>query len=284
MLKGAEEGRTLDGIRKKVEDLNNQILPEGVKLNSLLDRRDLLHFMLHTVLHNLGVGMILVIIILLLFHGNIRAAKIVAITIPLPLMFASIWLDLNKIPANLLSLGAWDFGRMVDGAIVMVENIVRYLNRRCTAPESAANGAPPGRITMIIKSPGEASREACHEVQRPAFYVIAIIITAYMPIFRLQHVEGKLFKPMAWTVAFALLGDMSLYKLAERASSWAREDSFMDFKTGFERCRRSGHRQEPELAMCFGGKPSTSRRALGHSARGKSFHDCREAHGFPSGP
>ena len=221
MLKGAEEGRTLDGIHKKVDELNNLILPEGVKLVPMLDRSDLLHFTLHTVLHNLGEGMILVTIILLLFLGNIRAAIIVAITIPFSLMFASIWLDLNKIPANLLSLGALDFGMMVDGAVVMVENIIRHLNRRYNNAATPADGTPPGRITMIIKSPGEASREACHEVQRPVFYAIAIIITAYMPIFTLQRVEGKLFKPMAWTVAFALLGAMTYSILvAPVLASW----------------------------------------------------------------
>src|ERR1700691_5761440 len=128
MLKGAEEGPTLDGIHKKVDELNNRILPEGVKLVPMLDRSDLLHFTLHTVLHNLGEGMILVTIILLLFLGNIRAAIIVALTIPFSLMFASIWLDLSKIPANLLSLGALDFGMLVDGAVVMVENIIRHLS------------------------------------------------------------------------------------------------------------------------------------------------------------
>ena len=197
------------GFTKRCDELNNRILPEGVKVIPMLDRSDLLHFTLHTVLHNLGEGMILVTVILLLFLGNIRAALIVAITIPFSLMFASIWLDLSKIPANLLSLGALDFGMMVDGAVVMVENIVRHLNRRNKPSESAANGTPAGRITMIIKSPAEAIREACHEVQRPVFYAIAIIITAYMPIFTLQRVEGRLFKPMAWTVAFALLGAMT---------------------------------------------------------------------------
>src|SRR5580658_10150605 len=209
MLKGAEEGPTLDGIHKKVDELNNRILPEGVKLIPMLDRSDLLHFTLHTVLHNLGEGMILVTIILLLFLGNIRAALIVALTIPFSLMFASIWLDLSKIPANLLSLGALDFGMMVDGAVVMVENIVRHLNRRNKLSESSDESASPGRSTVIMKTPAEAIREACHEVQRPVFYAIAIIITAYLPIFTLQRVEGRLFKPMAWTVAFALLGAMT---------------------------------------------------------------------------
>jgi cobalt-zinc-cadmium resistance protein CzcA len=150
----------------------------------------LLHYTTHTVLHNLTEGIILVVIILFLFLGNVRGALIVSLTIPFSLLFASICLDLRHIPANLLSLGALDFGMVVDGTVVMVENIVRHLGRR----------------RADSSSPSEQIREAAHEVQRPVFYAIGIIITAYLPIFTLQAVEGRLFKPMAWTVAFALLG------------------------------------------------------------------------------
>jgi cobalt-zinc-cadmium resistance protein CzcA len=214
MLKGAQEEPTLEAIHKKVKDLNEHILPEGVKIIPMLDRADLLHFTLKTVEHNLVEGMILVTIILLLFLGNVRAALIVAITIPFSLMFASIWLDLSKIPANLLSLGALDFGMIVDGAVVMVENIVRHMAR----PQ---NGSGNGAAGQPVISVAGAIREACHEVQRPVFYAIAIIITAYLPIFTLQRVEGRLFKPMAWTVAFALLGAMTYAILiAPVLSSW----------------------------------------------------------------
>jgi cobalt-zinc-cadmium resistance protein CzcA len=121
------------------------------------------------------------------------------------LLFASIFLDLSKIPANLLSLGALDFGMVVDGAVVMVENIMRHMSLRGKNGSSVASG----RITMSGKSPLATIRDASHEVQRPVFFAIAIIITAYLPIFTLQLVEGRLFKPMAWTVAFALLGAMT---------------------------------------------------------------------------
>ena len=189
LRKGAAADTALQGIHKKVDELNDHILPPGVKIVPFIDRSDLVHFTSHTVLHNLTEGMILVSIILFLFLGNIRGALIVAATIPFSLLFASICLDLRHIPANLLSLGALDFGMVVDGAVVMVENIVRHLGRK--------NG---------IKTPREQISEAAHEVQRPVFYAIAIIITAYLPIFTLQRVEGRLFHPMAWTVAFALLG------------------------------------------------------------------------------
>jgi cobalt-zinc-cadmium resistance protein CzcA len=190
LRKGAAADTALQGIHKKVEELNDHILPPGVKIVPFIDRSDLVHFTSHTVLHNLTEGMILVSIILFLFLGNVRGALIVAATIPFSLLFASICLDLRHIPANLLSLGALDFGMVVDGAVVMVENIVRHLAYK--------NGNS--------KTPSERISEASHEVQRPVFYAIAIIITAYLPIFTLQRVEGRLFHPMAWTVAFALLG------------------------------------------------------------------------------
>jgi cobalt-zinc-cadmium resistance protein CzcA len=198
MRKGAEEEPTLEAIHKKVDELNNGLLPPGVKVIPMLDRSDLLHFTLHTVMHNLTEGMILVSVILFLFLLNVRAAVIVALTIPFSLLFASIWLGLCHIPANLLSLGALDFGMVVDGAVVMVENIIRHLARH----RHQTLAGPP-------KTVAEKIREACHEVQRPVFYAIAIIITAYLPIFTLQRVEGRLFRPMAWTVAFALLGAMT---------------------------------------------------------------------------
>ena len=205
LRKGADAEPTLDAIHKKVDELNNTILPQGVKVVPMLDRADLLHYTLHTVLHNMAEGMILVTIVLFLFFGNVRGAFIVALTIPFALLFASIFLDLSKIPANLLSLGALDFGMIVDGAVVMVENIMRHMSLRGNSGSSAASG----RITMSVKAPIATIRDASHEVQRPVFFAIAIIITAYLPIFTLQRVEGRLFKPMAWTVALALLGAMT---------------------------------------------------------------------------
>jgi cobalt-zinc-cadmium resistance protein CzcA len=190
MRKGAEAETALEGLHKKVKELNDRILPPGVKIVPFIDRSDLVHFTTHTVLHNLTEGFVLVTIVLLLFLGNLRGALIVAMTIPFSLLFASIFLDLRKIPANLLSLGALDFGMVVDGAVVMVENIIRHI----------------GHQEHIAKSVPDRIRAAAHEVQRPVFYAITIIITAYLPIFTLQRVEGRLFRPMAWTVAFALLG------------------------------------------------------------------------------
>ena len=191
MSKGAEFDSTIEGVHKKVKELNEKILPPGVKIIRFNDRGDLVHYTTQTVLHNLTEGFILVTVVLLLFLGNVRGAFIVALTIPFSLLFASICLDLRKIPANLISLGALDFGMVVDGTVVMVENIIRHLGHR-----------DPTRSVQ------DRIRAAAHEVQRPVFYAIAIIISGYLPIFTLQRVEGRLFRPMAWTVGFALVGAM----------------------------------------------------------------------------
>ena len=190
LRKGADADSALQGIHEKVKELNARILPPGVRVVPFIDRSDLVHFTTRTVLHNLTDGIVLVVIVLFLFLGNVRGAFIVALTIPFSLLFAATCLKLKGIPANLLSLGALDFGMVVDGAVVMVENIVRHMSHGETG----------------YKTPTERIRDAAHEVQRPVFYAIAIIITAYLPIFTLQRVEGRLFRPMAWTVAFALLG------------------------------------------------------------------------------
>jgi heavy metal efflux system protein len=204
LRKGADADEALRGVQAKVKELNDLILPPGVKVVPFIDRTDLVHYTTHTVLHNLTEGIILVVVILFLFLGNVRGALIVALTIPFALLFAATCLKLKAIPANLLSLGALDFGMVVDGAVVMVENIIRHLSH---PPSASRPDTTPGQLnTTIMKTPAGMIRDACHEVQRPVFFAIAIIITAYLPVFTLQRVEGRLFKPMAWTVAFALLG------------------------------------------------------------------------------
>jgi cobalt-zinc-cadmium resistance protein CzcA len=189
LQKGDDSDPVLKGIHDEVDKLNHGILPAGVKVVPFLDRSDLVKYTVETVEHNLSMGMILVAIILFLFLGNVRGAIIVTLTIPFALMFASICLDLSHIPANLLSLGALDFGMLVDGSVVMIENMVRHLSQQDDT-----------------RTPAQKIRDAAHEVQRPVFFARGIIITSYLPIFTLQAVEGRLFKPMAWTVTFALLG------------------------------------------------------------------------------
>ncbi|MGB0083105.1 MAG: CusA/CzcA family heavy metal efflux RND transporter [Terracidiphilus sp.] len=189
LQKGDDSDPVLKGIHEEVDKLNHGVLPNGVRVVPFLDRSDLVKFTVTTVERNLTEGMILVAIILFLFLGNVRGAIIVSLTIPFGLMFAAICLNLSHIPANLLSLGALDFGMLVDGSVVMIENIIRHLAHS----ENRLN-------------PAQKIQLAAHEVQRPVFFARAIIITSYLPIFTLQAVEGRLFKPMAWTVTFALFG------------------------------------------------------------------------------
>ena len=189
LRKGAEADATLEALHKKIAELNNSLLPPGVKFVPHLDRSDLVHYTTHTVLRNLTDGVLLVTLVLFLFLGNVRSALIVTITIPFSLLFAAILLDLSRIPANLLSLGALDFGMVVDGSVVMVENILRH---------SEFGRGKKSFLEMI--------GTAAHEVQKPVFFARIIIIVSYLPIFTLQRVEGRLFRPMAWTVAFALFG------------------------------------------------------------------------------
>ena len=189
LRKGAEADATLEALHRKIKELNEGILPRGVKIVPHLDRSDLVHYTTRTVLRNLTDGVLLVTLVLFLFLGNVRSALIVTITIPFALLFSAILLDLSHIPANLLSLGALDFGMVVDGSVVMVENILRH----------AEYGR--GKKTQL-----EMIAIAAHEVQKPVFFARIIIIVSYLPIFTLQRVEGRLFRPMAWTVAFALVG------------------------------------------------------------------------------
>ena len=189
LQKGADSDPVLQSIHEKVDDLNKHILPKGVSIKPFLDRSKLVSYTVETVEHNLLEGVLLVSVILFVFLGNVRGAIIVTLTIPFALLFASICLDLSHIPANLLSLGALDFGMVVDGSVVMIENIVRHFS-----------------LKDDTRTPAQKIRDAALEVQRPVFFARGIIIASYLPIFTLQAVEGRLFKPMAWTVTFALIG------------------------------------------------------------------------------
>ncbi len=191
LLRGENPSQVLEGLHKKTEELNHGLLPPDVKLVAYLDRTELVHTTLHTVSHTLLEGMGLVIIVLIMFLGSVRSAAIVAITVPLALLIAFILMHLTKIPANLLSLGAIDFGIIVDGAIVMLENLLRHREENPGEPLTEDN-----------------ARSAATQVARPMFFAIAIIITAYIPLFAFQRVEKKLFTPMAYTVGYALAGAM----------------------------------------------------------------------------
>ena len=192
LLRGQNPSQVLEGVHEAIEELNNETLPPGVKIHPFLDRTDIVKTTLTTVSHTLTEGIVLVIIVLIVFLGSWRGALLVAITIPLSLLFAFILMHFTNIPANLLSLGAIDFGIIVDGAIVMLETILR---KREENPEEVLEEKT---ITQRVI-----------EVAKPIFFSTIIIITAYLPLFAFERVEKKLFTPMAFTVGYALLGALA---------------------------------------------------------------------------
>jgi cobalt-zinc-cadmium resistance protein CzcA len=199
MRRGENPSEVLQSIKAAVDDLNETRLSPGVKLSPIYDRTDLVNNTLHTVSHTLLEGLVIVIFVLFLFLGSARAALLTAVTIPLSLLFAFICMHFTGIPANLLSLGALDFGIIVDATLVMVEHILHTLHRREHRPDFEREG---GVLAAI--------RDAALEVERPIFFSLLIIIAAYIPLFTLERVERKLFTPMAFTVCYALLGSMLL--------------------------------------------------------------------------
>ncbi|HMF10070.1 MAG TPA: CusA/CzcA family heavy metal efflux RND transporter, partial [Thermoanaerobaculia bacterium] len=194
LRKGEQAQVVLQGVEAKTKELNSSILPKDVKVRPYYDRRDLIALTTRTVEDNLLRGMLLVVVVLVFFLYDLRSGLIVATTIPLSLLFAFICLDLRHVPANLLSIGAIDFGILVDGAVVMVENVFRQL---------ALREGKPFRI-------GEVIREAAAEVDRPIFYAVAVIVAGFLPIYVLSGPSGELFKPMADTMIFALVGSLVL--------------------------------------------------------------------------
>ena len=194
MRRGEQTQDVLKGVEAKTQELNESILPPDVKVRPFYDRSDLVQLTIRTVEENMLLGMALVLLVLMVFLVSIRAAVIVALTIPLSLLFSFIFLHARGIPANLLSIGAIDFGILIDGTLVMVENIFREL------------GAREGQVYDLK----EVILDAARDVDRPIFYSVAVIIAGYLPIYALSGPSGKLFKPMADTVAIALVGALIL--------------------------------------------------------------------------
>jgi heavy metal efflux system protein len=192
MLKGEKTQDVLQRVGAKTKQLNDEILPKDVKVHPFYDLSNLIALTAQTVERNLLQGMLLVVVVLIFFLYDFRAGFIVATTIPLSLLFAFICLDLQGASANLLSIGAVDFGILVDGAIFMVENIFRQI---------AARRGTPLNVTEIIK-------DAAAEVDRPLFYAVAVIVASFLPIYVLSGPSGTLFKPMADTMIFALIGSL----------------------------------------------------------------------------
>jgi cobalt-zinc-cadmium resistance protein CzcA len=200
MRRGENPSAVLAGVHQAVEELNATGLPKGVRIVPIYDRTDLVNNTLRTVSHTLAEGLVIVVAVLFLFLGSARAAILTAITIPLSLLFAFVCMHFTGIPANLLSLGALDFGIIVDGTLVMVEHMVHALDVR-RRRESAG---------PVNESVLDTIEDAALEVERPIFFSLVIIVSAYIPLFTLERVERRLFTPMAFTVCYALVGSMLL--------------------------------------------------------------------------
>ena len=194
MRRGEQTQDVLKGVEAKTQELNEHILPPDVKVRPYYDRSDLVQLTIDTVEHNMLLGMALVLIVLMFFLVSIRAAVIVALTIPLALFFSFIFLHARGVAANLLSIGAIDFGILIDGTLVMVENVFREL------------GAREGQSYNL----NEVILAAAKDVDRPIFYSVAVIIAGYLPIYALSGPSGRLFRPMADTVSIALVGALIL--------------------------------------------------------------------------
>jgi len=201
MRKGENPSEVIKNLKVKIEELNSSILPDDVKINTFYDREDLVDFATHTVMHNMLEGIIFVTLIVFLFMADWRTTVIVAVVIPLALLFAFICLKLKGMSANLLSMGAIDFGIIIDGAVVMMEGIFVVLDHR-------AQKVGMERFNKLSKL--GMIKEACLVNGKGIFFAKLIIITGLLPIFSFEKVEGKMFSPLAWTLGFALLGALLL--------------------------------------------------------------------------
>lgn len=201
MRKGENPSEVINALKLKIQDLNTRILPADVKISTFYDREDLVNFSTHTVLHNMLEGIIFVTLIVFLFMADWRTTIIVAVVIPLALLFAFICLYLKGMSANLLSMGAIDFGIIIDGAVVMMEGIFVVLDHK-------AKKVGMDKFNKMSKM--GLIKEACLVNGKGIFFAKLIIIAGLLPIFSFEKVEGKMFSPLAWTLGFALLGALIL--------------------------------------------------------------------------
>jgi cobalt-zinc-cadmium resistance protein CzcA len=224
MLRGEQAQNVLQRVEKETDELNRLVLPKDVKVRPYYDRSDLVRLTTDTVEGNLLRGMILVLIVLVFFLVSMRAAIIVALTIPLSLLFSFIFLHAHDVSANLLSIGAIDFGIVIDGTVVMMENIYREL---------AAREGQQYQVHEVILA-------AARDVDRPIFYSVAVIIAGYIPIYALSGPSGKLFHPMADTMSIALVGSLifTLTLVPVLAASWFKHGVREHVNTAFEAIKK----------------------------------------------
>jgi cobalt-zinc-cadmium resistance protein CzcA len=235
MRRGANPSATLQNVQEAVQELNKTTLPKGVQIVPFYDRTSLIQDTLHTVLHNTALGIILVVIILFIFLGDPKIAFIVALTIPGSLMVALLLMKLTGIPISLLSVGAIDFGIIVDGAIIISENIIRHLHNQ------ADDGRERDLSGVIL--------QATQQVQKPMLFSMLIVIVAYLPLLSLQYIEGLLFRPMAITLCFALFGALliALYLVPVLSTVLFKKPQKEKENSFFDRLTRSYEKLLPKV-------------------------------------
>lgn len=245
MRRGAQSMPTIQGVKAEIEKINTTgVLPPGVKLERVYDRSDLIGVTTHTVMENLVAGVLLIFFLQWAFLGNLRSALIVAATIPFALAFAVLILTIQGESANLLSVGALDFGLVVDATVIMVENIFRHMAERSHHVETHEGG----RYTFASRIGSVLS--ASNEVSRGIFFAAAIIITSFLPLFTLTGVEGHIFGPMAKTYAYAILGGLiATFTVAPALSAMILPDKLDETETWVVSCIRRVY--EPVAAFAF---------------------------------
>jgi cobalt-zinc-cadmium resistance protein CzcA len=239
LRRGENPSRVLEGVHAKVEELNHGVLPEGMRIEPFYDRTNLVDLTLSTVHHSLIFGALLVCCVIWLFLRSLRCSLIVTAVIPLALLTAFIGLSLLKLPANLISMGAIDFGILVDGAVVLVENVLRAIEERRPTQRR--------ELTALVA-------KAALDVSRPTFFAMAIIIAALIPVFTLERIEGRIFRPLAMTYSFALVGGL-VFALTVVPALCA---GFLRLKDGEhgepEGLVKARHRYQSWLRLLFGKK------------------------------
>jgi cobalt-zinc-cadmium resistance protein CzcA len=247
MQRGAQSMPTIKRVQQEVADINEScILPPGVHLERIYDRSDLIDLTIHTVLENLVAGIALIFVLQFVFLGNLRSAIIVAATIPFALAFAILILVLQGESANLLSVGALDFGLVVDATVIMVENVFRHMVERSEHVESGK-----GHYTRASRF--SAVLGASHEVSRGIFFAAAIIIASFLPLFTLTGVEGHIFGPMAKTYAYAISGGLiATFTVAPVLAAMLLPDKLSEVETRIVRGLRRAY--EPAAAFALGNR------------------------------
>lgn len=255
MQRGAQSMPTIEAVQKEVAEINvSGILPPGVHLDRIYDRSDLIHLTIHTVLENLVGGIALIFILQWVFLGNLRTAIIVAATIPFALAFAILILVVQGESANLLSVGALDFGLVVDASVIMIENIFRHMVERSAHVEG-------GRGHYTLASRFSAVLGATHEVSRGIFFAAAIIIASFLPLFTLAGVEGHIFGPMAKTYAYAITGGLiATFTVAPVLATLLLPDKLSEVETRVVARLRGWY--EPAAAFALGNRVLTIGGAL----------------------